>query len=487
MNGDGEREIYFGSDNYNFYGLGSDALLLPGFPFTAGNQVRSSPAIGDVDGDNEPELVFGSKDQNLYILNGFGSLELAFSSSGYINHAPALTDLDGDDDLEIIFGTFEYVGGSNTGFLYAIHHDGSIVNGFPIDLGSPIMVEQAIGDIDRDGELDIIVGTWGNQITAISASGTIKSGFPFSASNKINVPPSIGDLVGDSNLEIAAGSDDGNLYIINSTGSAIDIINTGGFVRGDIALHDFNTDGYPEVVFAGYDKEIHVYDVSNGSEISGWPVNVNNNIVSSPIIVDLDNDGSVEILAGHINNQVVAYHSNGTEVESFPVGTGSAIQSSLAVQDMDQDGDLEILVGTSQGLEVIDIKTNKGSPYTWSIYRGSYRRTGLYNDATLSSSPEQNDTVIPSIFSVSDNYPNPFNPRTEFTVSIPERSHVVVNIYDILGRQVALLAEGDYTAGRYRMEWTGKTDVNAVAPSGVYLLIVQAGNDMIKHKMIMMK
>jgi len=97
------------------------------------------------------------------------------------------------------------------------------------------------------------------------------------------------------------------------------------------------------------------------------------------------------------------------------------------------------------------------------------------------------DTVIPSIFSVSDNYPNPFNPRTEFTVSIPERSHVVVNIYDILGRQVALLAEGDYTAGRYRMEWAGKTDVNAVAPSGVYLLIVQAGNDMIKHKMIMMK
>jgi len=97
------------------------------------------------------------------------------------------------------------------------------------------------------------------------------------------------------------------------------------------------------------------------------------------------------------------------------------------------------------------------------------------------------DTVIPSIFSVSDNYPNPFNPRTEFTVSIPEKSHVVVNIYDILGRQVALLAEGDYTAGRYRMEWAGMTSMNAVAPSGVYLLVVQAGNDMITHKMIMMK
>ena len=45
MNSDGEQEVYFGSDNYNFYGLGSNALLLSGFPFTAGNQVRSSPCL----------------------------------------------------------------------------------------------------------------------------------------------------------------------------------------------------------------------------------------------------------------------------------------------------------------------------------------------------------------------------------------------------------------------------------------------------------
>ena len=54
-------------------------------------------------------------------------------------------------------------------------------------------------------------------------------------------------------------------------------------------------------------------------------------------------------------------------------------------------------------------------------------------------------------------------------------------------RDRALLAEGDYPAGRYRMEWAGMTSMNAVAPSGVYLLVVQAGNDIITHKMIMMK
>ena len=97
------------------------------------------------------------------------------------------------------------------------------------------------------------------------------------------------------------------------------------------------------------------------------------------------------------------------------------------------------------------------------------------------------NAVIPSVFSVSENYPNPFNPRTQFTVSLPKMSHVVVTIYDILGRQVALLAEGDYNAGRYRMEWDGMMDMNAAAPSGVYLLVVQAGDHVFKHKMIMMK
>jgi len=95
--------------------------------------------------------------------------------------------------------------------------------------------------------------------------------------------------------------------------------------------------------------------------------------------------------------------------------------------------------------------------------------------------------VIPSVFSVSENYPNPFNPRTQFTVSLPKMSHVVVTIYDISGREVALLAQGDYNAGRYRMEWDGMMNMNAAAPSGVYLLVVQAGDRVFKHKMIMMK
>ena len=128
----------------------------------------------------------------------------------------------------------------------------------------------------------------------------------------------------------------------------------------------------------------------------------------------------------------------------------------------------------------------------WGVYNtinGEVSISGLNSlELTLATQLTINENIdIPNTFHFSNAYPNPFNPRTEFTVSIPEKSHMVVNIYDIMGRQVALLAEGDYTAGRYRMEWAGMTDMNAAAPSGVYLLVVQAGDHVFKHKMIMMK
>jgi len=128
----------------------------------------------------------------------------------------------------------------------------------------------------------------------------------------------------------------------------------------------------------------------------------------------------------------------------------------------------------------------------WGVYNtinGEVSISGLNSfELTLTVQLTVNTNIdIPNTFHFSNAYPNPFNPRTRFTVSLPEKSHMVVNIYDIVGRQVASLAEGDYNAGRYRMEWAGMTDMNAAAPSGVYLLVVQAGDHVFKQKMIMMK
>ena len=65
-------------------------LDVAGFPFETNDDVRSSPAVGDVDGDGQEELVFGSKDGNLYIVSSTGSQEFSYNQSGYIIGAAAL-------------------------------------------------------------------------------------------------------------------------------------------------------------------------------------------------------------------------------------------------------------------------------------------------------------------------------------------------------------------------------------------------------------
>ena len=71
---------------------------------------------------------------------------------------------------------------------------------------------------------------------------------------------------------------------------------------------------------------------------------------------------------------------------------------------------------------------------------------------------------IPLRYSLEQNYPNPFNPSTTITYSLPSASRVQLRVYDVLGRQVAVLADGDMDAGTHQIEFDA-----AHLASGVYL------------------
>jgi len=76
----------------------------------------------------------------------------------------------------------------------------------------------------------------------------------------------------------------------------------------------------------------------------------------------------------------------------------------------------------------------------------------------------------PKTYGISDAYPNPFNPVTSFTYSLPEDGLVQVAIYDISGRMVSELVNGYQSAGSYPVVW----DANELS-SGVYLVNMTAG------------
>jgi len=79
-------------------------------------------------------------------------------------------------------------------------------------------------------------------------------------------------------------------------------------------------------------------------------------------------------------------------------------------------------------------------------------------------------------------YPNPFNAKATITYDLPATSHVTLKMFDVLGREVAVLKDGMQDAGRYQMAFDGEN-----LASGVYLYRLQAGNFVETRKMVLMR
>ena len=75
---------------------------------------------------------------------------------------------------------------------------------------------------------------------------------------------------------------------------------------------------------------------------------------------------------------------------------------------------------------------------------------------------------IPEGFKLYQNYPNPFNPRTDLRFEIRDLSHVTLKIYDVFGREVAMLVNEKKEAGEYDVEWNASTSSWQALASGVY-------------------
>ena len=78
------------------------------------------------------------------------------------------------------------------------------------------------------------------------------------------------------------------------------------------------------------------------------------------------------------------------------------------------------------------------------------------------------DLSIPMDFALSQNYPNPFNPETRIHYDLPKDSYVTLTIYDILGRKLVRLIDGDHSAGRFNITWNGKDAYGNHLGSGIY-------------------
>ena len=89
---------------------------------------------------------------------------------------------------------------------------------------------------------------------------------------------------------------------------------------------------------------------------------------------------------------------------------------------------------------------------------------------------------VSDTFALHPNFPNPFNPSTTLQFSIPERSHVTLKIYDVMGRDVFTLVDRKLSSGTHSSQWDGSNH-----PSGIYFLQLESLGQTHKQKIILMK
>jgi hypothetical protein len=89
------------------------------------------------------------------------------------------------------------------------------------------------------------------------------------------------------------------------------------------------------------------------------------------------------------------------------------------------------------------------------------------------------DDELPTQYSMSQNYPNPFNQSTTFVYSLPEKTDITIAIYSMLGREIAVLVQGEQDAGRFNLKYNGLDRLGYPLPSGLYFcrLTSQKGFD----------
>ena len=90
-----------------------------------------------------------------------------------------------------------------------------------------------------------------------------------------------------------------------------------------------------------------------------------------------------------------------------------------------------------------------------------------------------------------NNFPNPFNAQTTIRYDIPERSDVTMSIYDVLGRNVRTLVNGQVEPGSYTETWDGKNELGEEAPTGMYIVSMHAKGESIEEtktmKMVLLR
>lgn len=318
---------------------------LPGFPKNLTNDQTGAPIFFDFTGDGVDELLHACADYTVDIYqSGGGQVPGWPVTAGWHtwNMTPAVGDLDGD-------GVFEVVTATNHSKVHAYHADGSPVAGFPRNLGAEMSGACCLADLDGDGAMEILVQPRNKKIYAIDGDGTDLPGWPvsISISESGSQTPAVADLDGDGVVEIIATSQGigSLLHVLHPDGSpAPGFPITVTYLVGSPVIVDLDRDGDLEIILTvGSDLQARHHD---GTLLPGFPVDCGSwTLYTTPAVGDIDRDGWPEIVFGSQDDNVYIVRRDGSFQPGWPSPpTTGSVHGTPCLADLDRNGDLEILV-----------------------------------------------------------------------------------------------------------------------------------------------
>lgn len=395
------------------------------------------------------DLIKNSSNNSLSIIKLSRLPTISFPLTNKIGFESA--DFNNDNFVDLFFYDTDY----NNAYVLLNNQNDSLLINQTITLIAPYSL--ASGDLNNDGFIDIVLSTSSSilKILINDQTGKLNEVVQYYFEGQI-LSTALGDIDNDEDLDVVVARSYENTLLLFNDGNGIIESDSVTMHQGDnFLLADFNSDGDLDIL--NLDPYSHRMDL------------VENGVYEPPpyVPVELGSFNCVNLTNGLMLSWYTVSEINNSGFELY---RDSVLLSFLTGKGTSTDRNYysyldEIKIAGKYNYQLIQIDL----------------------DGSRRSIAEIEYEFSPHIesYELKQNFPNPFNPITTLRYSIPKRSFVQLNVYNVLGQKITTLVADEKQEGTYEVQFDASQFDHL--SSGIYFYVIEAGDFRQSRKMILME